>query len=164
MKSLFFRNFFFYAVLICVSFTALGSTFTYQINDFALQEKMNMLSTTMTRATESTVSYLEETSSAIMIPSAARVYRTSMTQLAADCDGTIFITDSDGEMLLVATKDGCYSQQGGFVPQKAVNDVLTKGSYYELSNMGGYLSSTHFVSGTTAKFGSKSEISCLPLC
>lgn len=157
MKSLFFRNFFFYAVLICVSFTALGSTFTYQINDFALQEKMNMLSSTMTRAAESTVSYLEETS-VIMIPSAARVYRTSMTQLAADCDGTIFVTDSDGEMLLVATKDGCYSQQGGFVPQKAVNDVITKGSYYELSNMGGYLSSTHFVSGTTAEFGNKSKI------
>ena len=39
MKGIFFRNFIIYAIVILLSFSALGSTFAYQINQFALQEK-----------------------------------------------------------------------------------------------------------------------------
>ena len=106
MKGLFFRNFIIYAIVICVSFAALGSTFTYQINGFALQEKMNMLSDTTSRAAESTVLYLESGSGGQPNPAAVKLYRSTMTQLAADCDGSIFITDDSGQMLLVATADG----------------------------------------------------------
>ncbi|MEA4919547.1 MAG: HAMP domain-containing sensor histidine kinase [Clostridiaceae bacterium] len=150
MKGLFFRNFVIYAIVILVSFSALGSTFAYQINRFALQEKMNMLSDTMERATESTVSFLETSTSLEQLAPAAKLYRTTMTQLAKDAQGVIFITDTKGEMLLVATTEGCYSQQGGYVPQKAVSDVINNGSYYEISDFNGYLSSSYFVSGKSA--------------
>lgn len=150
MKSLFFRNFIIYAIVICVSFAALGSTFTYQINGFALQEKMNMLSDTMERAAESTVLFLESSSNTMQLQPAAKLYRSTMTQLADDNEATIFVTDQHGEMLLVATKEGCYNQKGGFIPTEAVESVVSGGSYYELSDLGGYLSGSHFVSGTIA--------------
>ena len=73
MKGLFFRNFIIYAIVICVSFAALGSTFVYQINGFALQEKMNMLSDTTSRAAESTVLFLESSSDTGQIQPAARL-------------------------------------------------------------------------------------------
>ena len=158
MKGLFFRNFIIYAIVICVSFAALGSTFTYQINGFALQEKMNMLSDTTSRAAESTVLYLESGSGGQPNPAAVKLYRSTMTQLAADCDGSIFITDDSGQMLLVATADGCYSQKGGVIRQKAVEDVLSKGSYYEISNFNGYLSGSHFVSGTVATLSDEDPV------
>lgn len=151
MRGLFFRNFIIYAIVILMSFTALGSTFTYQINRFALQEKMNMLSDTVERATENTVSYLESSTLLNDIGPAAKLYRNAMSQLAADSDGFIFITNTSGEMLMVANAEGCYSQQGGYVPQKAVHDVITNGSYYELSDFNGYLPSTYFVSGRSDK-------------
>ncbi|MBQ1269171.1 MAG: V-type ATP synthase subunit A, partial [Clostridia bacterium] len=37
-----------------------------------------------------------------------------------------------------------------FIPTKAVQTVVDKGTYYELSDLGGYLSGSHFVSGTIA--------------
>ena len=150
MKGLFFRNFIIYAIVICVSFAALGSTFVYQINGFALQEKMNMLSDTTSRAAESTVLFLESSSDTGQIQPAARLYRSTMTQLAEENEATIFVTDQHGEMLLVATREGCYNQRGGFVPTKAVQTVMQNGSYYEISDLGGYLSGSHFVSGTIA--------------
>ena len=153
MRGLFFRNFIIYALVICVSFSALGGIFSYRINSFALQEKMNTLSDTTEKAAESTVSFLATSVSLEEMAPAARVYRTSMTQLASDSDGTIFVTDSVGQMLLVATTEGCYSQQGGYVPQKAVSDVLEKGSYYEISDFNGYLSSSSFVLGAPAISG-----------
>ena len=58
MRGLFFRNFIIYALVICVSFSALGGIFSYRINSFALQEKMNTLSDTTEKAAESTVSFL----------------------------------------------------------------------------------------------------------
>ena len=106
MKGIFFRNFIIYAIVILLSFSALGSTFAYQINQFALQEKMNMLTETADKATESTVSYLENSAIIADIAPAAKIYRTAMTQLADDCDGVIFVTDSDGAMLLVADTSG----------------------------------------------------------
>ena len=150
MKGLFFRNFIIYAIVICVSFAALGSTFTYQINGFALQEKMNMLSDTMERAAESTLLYLEASSAGLDVKPAAKLYRSTMTQLAEENEATIIVTDGEGKMLLVATRDGCYAQKGGVLSPKAVESVVSKGSYYELSDLGGYLSGSHFVSGTVA--------------
>lgn len=150
MKGIFFRNFIIYAIVILLSFSALGSTFAYQINQFALQEKMNMLTETADKATESTVSYLENSAIIADIAPAAKIYRTTMTQLADDCDGVIFVTDSEGAMLLVADTSGCYSQQGGYVPQKAVSEVISSGSYYEISDFNGYLSSSHFILGKSA--------------
>ncbi len=158
MKGLFFRNFIIYAIVICVSFAALGSTFTYQINGFALQEKMNMLQDTMERAAESTVLFLESSMDAMQLQPAAKLYRSTMTQLADDNDATIFVTDQAGKMLLVATRDGCYAQNGGVIPQKAVETVADKGSYYELSDLGGYLPGSHFVSGTVAALPGEPEI------
>ncbi len=147
MRGLFFRNFVIYAVVILLSFTALGSAFTYQINRFALQEKMNMLSDTVERATSNTVSYLESSTVLSDIGPAAKIYRSAMSQLASDCGGFIFITNRDGEMLMVADADGCYSQQGGHAPQKAVSDVLSTGSCYEINDFSGYLPSNYFVAG-----------------
>ena len=151
MKGLFFRNFIIYAIVICVSFAALGSAFVYQINSFALQEKMNMLSDTTNRAAESTILYLESSSDTGQVQPAAKLYRSTMTQLAAENEATIFVTDHTGEMLLVATKEGCYNQKGGFVPTKAVETVISNGSYYEMSDLGGYLPGSHFVSGIIAE-------------
>lgn len=157
MNGMFFRNFVIYALVILVSFGALGSTFAYQINQFALQEKMNKLNDTAERAVESTVSYLDDSTFLADIGPAARIYRTAMTQLATDCQGFIFITDIDGEMLLVASSEGCYSQQGGYVPAKAVKELVSKGKYYEITDLNGYLPASHFVSGKTAAMRGMTE-------
>ena len=88
MKGIFFRNFIIYAIVILLSFSALGSTFAYQINQFALQEKMNMLTETADKATESTVSYLENSAIIADIAPAAATSacaRSTATSRALSC-------------------------------------------------------------------------------
>ncbi len=156
MSSLFLRNFIIYAIVILVSFSALGSAFTHQINRFALQEKMNMLSETLEKATESTVSFLSSPSTLDQIGGAMSLFYTTMTQLASDADGIIFIATVDGRILLTATAEGCQADLESYIPKKAIDDILANGVYSDISNFGGYLSASYFISGAVAETGSTS--------
>ena len=157
MKSLFAKHFIANAVIIVLSFVVLGCSFLYQVNRFAVAEKHSVLRTTLEQAVDSTVSYIElrkDMEGVIDQNTVTRLfnmYTTNMVQIAADSDSTVFVCQDNGQLLLIANKDGCYNQETGVLPNAVVNGFEEDGTYYGVSNMGGYLGSSSFVAGAKSQ-------------
>ena len=157
MKSLFAKHFIANAVIIVLSFVVLGCSFLYQVNRFAVAEKHSVLRTTLEQAVDSTVSYVElrKDMEGVMdqntVARLFNMYTTNMVQIAADSDSTVFVCQDNGELLLIANKDGCYNQETGVLPNSVVNGFGEDGTYYGVSNMGGYLGSSSFVAGAKSQ-------------
>ena len=164
MKSLFAKHFVANALIIVLSFVVLGCSFLYQVNRFAVAEKHSVLETTLEQAVDSTVSYIElridmeNTTNEDTVIRLFRLYTTNISQIAADSDSTIFVCQDDGVLLLIANKDGCYSQQTGVIPGSIVSSFEPDGTYYGVSNMGGYLGDSAFVMGARANVQNKGDI------
>jgi len=156
MKSLFWKNFVIYALVIVISFSVLSGAFIIQTSRFSLKEKESSVERTVDRAVESTLTYLEiKQLVRSILPGWGgqyeQSYRVNMEQLASDIGGIIFVSDTSGELLYVATDHGCYPQMGGSVPQKASGSVSDTGSYSGTDTFGGYFSTMHFVRGKAVK-------------
>ena len=127
MKSLFAKHFIANAVIIVLSFVVLGCSFLYQVNRFAVAEKHSVLRTTLEQAVDSTVSYVElrKDMEGVMdkntVARLFNMYTTNMVQIAADSDSTVFVCQDNGQLLLIANKDGCYNQETGVLPNSVVN-------------------------------------------
>ena len=147
MKSLFAKNFFIYAVVIVLGFAILGSTFIYQVNRFAMEEKQTLLTETKNRAVQTTATLYTSRRSVDWREEFTRIYLVSMCQLASDCDGVIFIGDAQGKLDFYANGVNCYTQENGVLPPLAVSAVLDKGSYIARSNFYGYLSEDYYITG-----------------
>lgn len=148
MKSLFAKNFFIYAMVIVLSFAILGSTFIYQVNHFAMEEKQSQLTETSARAVQTTATLYTSRRSTDWREEFTRIYLVSMRQLAADCDGVIFVGDAEGNLDFIATSVNCYTQENGVLPKLAVTSLEQNGSYMEHNNFYGFLSEDYYISGT----------------
>ena len=155
MNSLFIRNFVIYALVICLGFGILGSAFVYRVNRFALEEKQAQLTDAADRAVQSTSTYFELEGSDDWKDKFNTSYRVSMHMIAKDCDGTILVGGRDGDLLFIATRDGCYSQldNGLQLPPAALEAVLQEGSYTQSSNFYGFLAEVNYVMGRTVEDG-----------
>ena len=153
MNSLFIRNFVIYALVICLGFGILGSAFVYQVNRFALEEKQAQLTDAADRALQSTSTYFELEGSDDWKDKFNTSYRVSMHMIAKDCDGTILVGSREGDLLFIATRDGCYSQldNGLQLPPAALETVLREGSYTQSSNFYGFLAEVNYVMGRTVE-------------
>src|SRR5665811_816357 len=68
-----------------------------------------------------------------------RIYKTNMIQIASGSHCSIFVTDSEGMLVLVTTEDGSYMQIGGQIPKDIVSGVKQSGTVQQKTNLGGYL-------------------------
>lgn len=153
MKSLFARNFLIYALVIVLGFAVLGSAFVYRVNRFAVEEKQQQVTDAAMRAVQSTEAFFESQNSAGWNESFSINYRVAMNILANDCGGTIFVADESGNLLFIATAEGCYSQQNNdlMVPAVAMEELLRDGVFSENSNFFGFLSGQNYVMGKLAE-------------
>jgi len=153
VKSLFTKHFLANAAIIVISFIVLGCTFLYQVNRFAVAEKQDALDNTLSKAVESTISYLElrmEMEGIINQDAASRLYglyTTNIVQLCSESESTIFVCKNDGGLLLIANDGGCYNQASGVLPKSVVGGFKEGVSFSGVSDMGGYLGSSEFVVG-----------------
>ena len=157
MKSLFAKNFFMYAMIVVFSFAILGSAFIYQVNRFSAEEKENQLSETAARAAQNTLTFLNSQKVSGWRSEFSSNYLVSMRQLAADCGGMIFVGDGDGDLLFVATDEGCYTQENGVIPKLAADALLRSGTYTDQSNFYGFLSAPCYIRGITVTNGTVVE-------
>ncbi|MEA5040371.1 MAG: HAMP domain-containing sensor histidine kinase [Clostridiaceae bacterium] len=149
MKSLFAKNFLIYAVVIVLGFAILGSSFIYQVNRFAIEEKQKLLSETENRAVQTTATLYTSRRSTAWREEFTRIYLVNMRQLASDCDGVIYVGDAGGNLAFIATGVNCYIQENGVLPPLAVRSVLDTGSYMERSDFYGYLSEEYYITGAS---------------
>lgn len=148
MKSLFYKNFFTYALVIILGFAILGSTFIYQVNRFAMEEKQKQLSETESRAIQSTARLYTDRRSSAWREDFIGGYLVNMRQLAADCDGIIFVGSAEGKLDFIATGVNCYMQENGVLPPLAVQNTLKNGRFMERSNFYGYLAEEYYITGS----------------
>lgn len=157
MKSLFAKNFLIYAAVVIVGFSILGAVFIYQVDKYSDAETQSKLENTTARAVQSTSIYLQSSRITGWKSEFNKSYLISMTQLAIDCGGMIFVGDSEGDLMFIATSDGCYTQENGVIPAVAADAVLQSGVYRDNSNFFGYLSTACHIRGSAVQSGSGTE-------
>ena len=96
-----------------VRFTALGGAFIYQINRYSAEERQSILNSTARRAEESTANYMVNQSNVMgfsreLLESS---FHLNMMQLAGNLGGVIFVCDTSGQLLLLATDETCLHLQ-----------------------------------------------------
>jgi signal transduction histidine kinase len=173
--SLFGRNFLIYALVIALSFSALGLTFVIRVDSFTNQETRNQLQESAQRALNSAHSYALFQASVDQAfdglrPQFSRSMQLNLCQLADDCGGVIFVSDTAGRIQFIATAEGCVSMErqsyfpatgGGShlplpesqsniprtVPGDTVTSLLGSGSYSATTDFGGIFEEKHFLIG-----------------
>ena len=155
LKSIFLKNFVIYSLVVMLSFTALGGAFIYQINRYSAEERQSILNSTARRAEESTANYMVNQSNVMgfsreLLESS---FHLNMMQLAGNLGGVIFVCDTSGQLLLLATDETCYTysgdsgQSGVTVPEESVQTAIQEGRFYEMGTLSGLLTSPHYTLG-----------------
>ena len=108
MKSLFTKNFLMYAAVIVLSFTLLGTLFLYQVGRFSAQEQEAQMSKTIDACASMTAAFFSSRSNQDWNDAFGRTYLVGLQQQAKDGDAVIFVGESNGQLVAVATED--YSQ------------------------------------------------------
>ncbi len=149
-RSLFFRYFLTVALLVSVSFILLGGIFLYQVNRFAAREKIDILKKNLDKVTEQTAQYLalQDFDSSLPYATLSRffdIYSRSMIQCAAECNGTVIMTEADGNVIFTASEKDGYVQKEGYIPIIIVDSIGINGSYYGLLNISDLTEGSCFV-------------------
>lgn len=152
MKSVLGKNFLIYTLVVLSSFIILGLAFVFQVSRYAEEESAERASVLSERAAEATGSYFEliqtfagqpgDTADMLLTS-----YKINMCQIAAESEGKIFVADGTGELIYVVTDKGCYSQNGGSLPEDAADSIAEDGRYSSKSDFSGYMSSLSFIDG-----------------
>ena len=166
MKSLFARNFLIYAMVIVLGFSILGGLFMSQVNRFALEEKQNQVNDALDRAVQNTSTYFElrDRADGDWKDQYFTSYRSALHLLASDCGGTVFVGTAEGDLLFIATPDGCFSQEDNELqlPGPALRELLLRGAYAQTTDFYGYLSDANYVAGTT--IGGEDPVGAVFVC
>ena len=166
MKSLFARNFLIYAMVIVLGFSILGGLFMSQVNRFALEEKQNQVNDALDRAVQNTSTYFElrDRADGDWKDQYFTSYRSALHLLASDCGGTVFVGTAEGDLLFIATPDGCFSQEDNELqlPGPALRELLLRGTYAQTTHFYGYLSDANYVAGTT--IGGEDPVGAVFVC
>ena len=136
------------------SFVVIGGLFLLKVNRFAAEEKQSILDSALSKAVESTVSYIQlrvDMEGEMDTKTAQRVYemyKTNIVQIADESSSTVLTCEANGEILFMADKAGFYEfEEGHLVPHKIMKSIEDDRVYSGVSNLGGYLTESSFVSG-----------------
>ena len=150
MSSLFKRYMLSYGLVVIIAFSILGGLFFVQTNSLALEEKQLTLADTLHKASESTLSYIssvDDVSGFIAKQAIENNYRINLMQLSSYSGALIYITDTSGFIERTTVPSESYVTSGSSIPHYAVSILTTTGEFYELSDLGGFLSEPHFTQG-----------------
>lgn len=154
-------------MVIVMGFALLGSVFIYQVNLFSAQEKQTQLDKTLIQSAGYITSYAQiymlhdsihsqfpetwlDVQAERQLENTELQLMEALAQLAGDNEGHIFVADSAGTLLYVASWDyGCRKQGQSVLPREAMEDVLADGVYQaQNSNFYGMLTGSCYIRGS----------------
>ena len=147
MKSLFTKNFLMYAAVIVLSFTLLGTLFLYQVGRFSAQEQEAQMSKTIDACASMTAAFFSSRSNQDWNDAFGRTYLVGLQQQAKDGDAVIFVGESNGQLVAVATEDYSQYQEKIMLPTAAVTALLEDKSYDAKSKFYDFLNVTCAIRG-----------------
>ncbi|MBQ7092897.1 MAG: hypothetical protein IJN84_00140, partial [Clostridia bacterium] len=154
MTSLFKRYMLSYGLVIIIAFSVLGGLFFAQTNSLALEEKQLTLSDTVQKVAESTMSYLSagnEVSGFLAQQALENNFRINLMQLSSYSGASIYIADNTGLITRTSFPGEHRNEQGEYLPENAVNQLVSTGELSEVGVLDGFLSEPHFTQGVALK-------------
>lgn len=131
-RSFFFKNYVTHMLLIVSAFAVAGGVFYYQMGNYALQSKQAELRTTVQSLAEQTRLLLGTDSDVLR-----EIYMLSIGTVAKEDAVTVYVTDQDGVIQMVAGPDGEAAQVSGWmISSEVANKVRRTGSYAEVGQLG----------------------------
>ena len=131
-RSFFFKNYVTHMLLIVSAFAVAGGVFYYQMGNYALQSKQAELRTTVQSLAEQTRLLLGTDSDVLR-----EIYMLSIGTVAKEDAVTVYVTDRDGVIQMVAGPDGEAAQVSGWmISSEVANKVRRTGSYAEVGQLG----------------------------
>lgn len=131
-RSFFFKNYVTHVLLIVCAFAVAGSVFYYQMGNYALHSKQTELRTTVQSLAEQTRLLLGTDSEVLR-----DIYMISIGTVAKEDAVTVYVTDQDGVIQMVAGPDGEAAQVSGWrISEQVAGQVRRTGSYAEVGQLG----------------------------
>lgn len=138
MNSVYIKNFTTSAMLILLSFLFLGGSFALLGRSFLLEREQNKLAVCAEEIVHSAQTFGAET----LADWDLRMNLTSMARIAGN---QIFLTDSAGWVVSCSDMELTCSHIGLQVPAAPLNTAAATGQYSQLTTLGGFFPSSHYV-------------------
>ena len=155
-RSFFFKNYVTHLLLIVCAFAIAGGVFYYQMGNYALQTKQTELRTTVQSLAEQTRLMLGTDSEVIR-----EIYMLSISTVAKEDAITVYVTDRDGVIQMIAGPDGEAAKVSGWmIPQEVTAQIRKTGSYAEVGQLGVLGDRSSYTVGTSVQ-GDYGEVSAM---
>lgn len=143
-RSFFFKNYVTHLLLIVCAFAIAGSVFYYQMSNYALASKQAELRNTVQSLAEQT-RLLQSTDSEII----REIYMISIGAVAKEDAVTVYVTDREGIVQMIAGPDGEAAEVTGWrIPQQVAEQVRRTGGYAEVGQLGMLQDRSSYTVGT----------------
>lgn len=143
MKSMYKRQFLLMAGMVLISFAMLGIAFMILSYRYILEEKQNSM--------ERNASYISSYTSAALAQGMdirSETFRAYVSSVAMISDAYVILCENDG-LVVYASDQGASSDIAGiYLPEWAVNQVQTSGSYAGMTTFSGLFTENRYVAGT----------------
>lgn len=143
MKSMYKRQFLLMAGMVLISFAMLGIAFMILSYRYILEEKQNSM--------ERNASYISAYTSAALTQGMdirSETFRAYVSSVAMISDAYVILCENDG-LVVYASDQGASSDIAGiYLPEWAVNQVQSSGSYAGMTTFSGLFTENRYVAGT----------------
>ena len=143
-RSIYWKTFFSFTTVMVFIIVGFGSMFLYLANRYSAEEKLEMLHANGAVVADLTLSFLQTP----MMDT--RLYANTLMYLARLNEFEIVITDSAGNMLVVADRDS-YSTASGRISHDIVREIVENGEKRFTGNLGGIYETPMFTVGLPVK-------------